>query len=267
MPPFSDTPTLHSGEDITRIYGHIRKQARRIASRFPVPAFYSDFFLAGEFSRRLFVSDPLLRDLRNYAFFQLDEDFGHGSEHARKVSLDAGTLVFAEYIGSTYSLDYIRRRMFLAQCAGLFHDIRRKEKNHAGAGADFTANLLKQYPLRPREIEDIAQAIRNHEAFKDISPVHTPEGLLISDCLYDADKFRWGPDNFQNTVWDMVIFLKIPLEDFMKKYPAALQKIASVKKTFRSETGKKYGPQFIDTGLAIGKELYAEILREFGACL
>ncbi|MGE0085792.1 MAG: HD domain-containing protein [Desulfococcaceae bacterium] len=247
------------------IYLRIRTRARQIISRFPAPAFYSDYPLACIFSRHFFHTDPIVRELRQFAFSRLENDFGHGTDHARKVSLDAGTLIIAESGKQAYSDSLVRSRMRMAQCAGLLHDIMRKEKDHAAAGADYAREVLKHFPFRTDEIEDISQAIRNHEAFKEISPIHTPDGLLISNCLYDADKFRWGADNFQDTVWDMVIFFKVPFGEFLKRYPIGLEKIAAIRSTFRSDTGKKYGPRFIDTGLAIGKELYAVIQSEFAA--
>ena len=256
---------MTSPKNITQIYLHLRTRARQIISRFPVPAFYSDHLFATVFSRHFFHTDPIVCELRQFAFSRLEEDFGHGTNHARKVSLDAGILVIAESGKQAYSDGLVRRRIRLAQCAGLLHDIMRKEKDHAAAGAEYAREVLKHFPFQPDEIEDISQAIRNHEAFRETAPVHTPEGLLISNCLYDADKFRWGADNFQDTVWDMVIFLQIPLDEFLKRYPGGMEKIAAVKSTFRSDTGKKYGPMFIDTGLAIGKELYAVIQEEFAA--
>jgi hypothetical protein len=45
---------------------------------------------------------------------------------------------------------------------------------------------------------------------------------------------------------------------------AGLEKI---KTTFRSQTGKKFGPQFIDLGLAIGRKLHAVILSEYSEYL
>ena len=40
--------------------------------------------------------------------------------------------------------------------------------------------------------------------------------------------------------------------------------IAKIRSTFRSVTGQKYGPGFIDQGLAIGEELYRVMKTEFG---
>ncbi len=39
--------------------------------------------------------------------------------------------------------------------------------------------------------------------------------------------------------------------------------LENIKDSFRSDTGKKYGPRFIDLGLAIGEELYDVIMTEF----
>ena len=54
---------------------------------------------------------------------------------------------------------------------------------------------------------------------------------------------------------------------FMELYPDGMEKIAKIKHTFRTGTGKKYGPQFIDIGLAIGEELFDVIHTEFADLL
>jgi hypothetical protein len=46
-------------------------------------------------------------------------------------------------------------------------------------------------------------------------------------------------------------------------YPGGMQRLEEIKGTFRSHTGKAYGPQMIDYGIAIGQELMAFILTEF----
>ena len=75
---------------------------------------------------------------------------------------------------------------------------------------------------------------------------------MLSDCLYDADKFRWGPDNFTHTIWDMVGFINPPLKTFVSHYPKGMALLKKIRGTFRSRTGRRYGPQFIDVGIAIG---------------
>jgi hypothetical protein len=51
----------------------------------------------------------------------------------------------------------------------------------------------------------------------------------------------------------------------MEGYAQGMEKIKSIKSTFRTSTGQKYGPQFIDLGLEIGEELYEVIHTEFSA--
>ena len=249
------------------IYARIRKKALQIISRYPSPDFYHDHFLSNELSRQYFETNPFTVQLRSFVARKLKDDFGHGLEHAVKVAMDAGALMIIENKLTGSSKDVINRRVILVQCAALLHDIKRNQENHAVKGAAYARKVLKKYPFDPDEIEDICLAIRNHEAFKNTVKSDTFQGSLVSDCLYDADKFRWGPDNFSDTVWEMVTFFQMPVVKFMKLYPAGMEKIAKIKHTFRTDTGKKYGPQFIDIGLAIGEELFDCINIEFAHLL
>ncbi|OQY57360.1 MAG: hypothetical protein B6245_17120 [Desulfobacteraceae bacterium 4572_88] len=256
-----------------RIYVRIRKKARQIVFRFPPPDFYKDFSWAKDLSRQFFETDPVILQLRSFVTEHLEDDFGHGLDHAVKVTLDAGALMAVECEHSAKTGKHLcqnqRRRVRVVQCAGLLHDMKRKDKDHAAAGAAYARKVLCHYPLSAEEVEDVSQAIQNHEAFRDTLAIstRTPGGLLVSDCLYDADKFRWGPDNFTDTVWEMVSFFKTPLPKFIDLYPKGMDKLASIKDTFRTDTGKKYGPQFIDIGLAVGQELYEVIRTEFAHLL
>ncbi|MDP2646478.1 MAG: HD domain-containing protein [Desulfobacterales bacterium] len=251
-------------ENIIFIYSHLRDLARQIVTGSLPPDFYRDFSSEYERSTRLFHTAPILDELRVFVAENPEDDFGHGLDHTVKVALDAGVLIIVEGKRNGYPDVFIDRRVFLVQCAGLLHDMKRKLGDHAEKGAVFAENLLKAYPISPDEIGDICSAIRNHEAFKERIPIDTPEGLLVSDCLYDADKFRWGPDNFTDTVWDMVIFSKTPIEEFIAGYYEGMEGLKKIKFTFRTGTGKKYGPQFIDLGLAIGEKLYQDIKLKFG---
>jgi hypothetical protein len=177
--------------------------------------------------------------------------------------VDAGALMFIEGKSVGYTKNILERRLSIVQCAGLLHDIKRKKKDHSRHGADQARKILKNYPLKTNEIKDICRAIQNHEAFKENIHLETPEGTLVSACLYDADKFRWGPDNFTDTLWDMISFYNPSLDKFMSRYPQGMAGLEKIKSTFRTNTGKKYGPQFIDLGLAIGEKLYKVIRSEF----
>jgi hypothetical protein len=249
------------------IYARLRERARQIVSTFPPPDFYRDESPACEFSKRFLKTDPAMIKLNKFVADQLDDNFGHGLHHALKVTIDAGALLFIEEQGADYDRSVLKRRIRVVQCAGLLHDIKRKKKEHAKLGAARAREILKDSPLAADEIEDVCRAIHNHEAFKKDMLTTTSKGALVSDCLYDADKFRWGPDNFTHTLWDMISVYNPPLSKFMARYPPGMEGLEKIKATFRTQTGKKYGPRFIDLGLAIGEKLYGVIQAEFSDCL
>jgi len=229
----------------------------------PEPDFYKKEADALLRSHRLYDENEKLKSLISYLETELDEDFGHGLFHSKKVAIEAGAIVFVECKQNKRPrTDHI---IFKAHCAGLLHDTMRKHKDHAEKGAAFAEEVLRFFEFPEDEIGEIVFAIECHEAFKtkETACPSGPDAQLLSDALYDADKFRWGPDNFTHTVWDMVSYARIPLPLFMTHYPRALDGIARIKKTFRSDTGKLYGPGFIDIGLDVGQKLYEIIRNEF----
>jgi len=146
----------------------------------------------------------------------------------------------------------------------LLHDIKRKEKEHSTQGAIFAKRFLSggRYPLTAEEIDIVCRAISEHEAFQHKKGQHerdTPANQnpsLISNVLYDADKFRWGPDNFTHTLWEMVMFSNVAPSEFIRRYPSGMEILNQIKGTFRTETGKMYGPDFIDLGITTGNILF-----------
>jgi len=245
------------------IYANIQKVARLIVSGFPTPDFYTDHDSAIKSSILIFETDPLVAKVHKFVATYLEDDFGHGLDHATKVTVDAGALMFIEGGLAGYEVGFCRRRVLILQCAGLLHDIKRKEKNHSIEGAAFAREVLKDYPFSPEELDDICTAIRNHEAFRSTIESKTPEGNLVSNCLYDADKFRWGPDNFTSTLWDMVSYRNPPFSEFIAHYPKGMESLYRIRNSFRTSTGKKYGPGFIDIGISIGKELLNIIKSDY----
>ncbi len=244
------------------VYVRIREKARKIASRFPLQAFYNDFSLENKSALKIFETDTVIDRLRTIVSDHLEDDFGHGIKHSVKVALDAGTLAFIESKNYGYSQKETRRLIVIAQSAGLMHDIKRKEKNHAAKGALYSKEIIESNTFTDSERNIITVAIHNHQAFKKTIAANSINSQLISNCLYDADKFRWGADNFTDTVWDMIAFFQTPLTEFVSIYPKAMQCLSRIKKTFRTHTGKIYGPRFIDTGLAIGCELFKDVQKE-----
>jgi hypothetical protein len=245
------------------VYQEIREIARKIVAGYPQPDFYSDHPDEVNDSLRFYQSDDSIIRLRKAMAGSLDNDFGHGMGHVEKVAVDAGTLVIIECRLAGHTEALIRRNLLLVQCAGLLHDIRRKEKFHAEKGAQTARTILKSYPLVAEEITHICAAIRNHEAFARPDRLPARRARIISDCLYDADKFRWGPDNFAHTIWDMVGFSNPSLDAFVDHFPKGMALLKKIRGTFRSRTGRRYGPQFIDMGIAIGEALYDIILTDF----
>lgn len=245
-------------------YDQIRALALEIVGKSALPRFYEEHAIACQISSLFFDSNPVILELKSFVEKTIDNDFGHGLKHSIKVALDAGALIVVESAHAGYSEIKRDRMLLLVQCAGLLHDIKRKQKNHAVRSAEYAYDVLKRLPLSDQEVGEICLAIKSHEAFKDIIGEFTDEGQLISDCLYDADKFRWGPDNFAHTVWEMVAFSNVPLASFMKHFPRGLSFIKKIKATFRSDTGKKFGPEFINIGISIGNELYKTALAQSG---
>jgi hypothetical protein len=246
------------------IYQRLRKRTLQLSSQLPPSEFHSDFAWASDRSAHTLASHHLVSQLQESIAGIIDDDLGHGLHHTLSVTLDAGILMLVEGKASGLTGRLLDRQMVLAQCAGLLHDVKRKEADHSACGAKFAETLLAPYPLTPSEIHDICLAIRNHEAFKATVDAASDMGQLVSDCLYDADKFQWGPPNFTKTLWDMVAYYDPPVESFVAKFPGGMSRITQIRATFRTSTGRKYGPPIIDQGLAIGNELYRIMKNEFG---
>lgn len=248
-------------------YDRLRELARQIVSQFPTPDFYSVHARSHRLSQKIFSDNPMVVKLRSDLATRLDDNFGHGLAHATAVALDAGSLLAIEGPQHGLSETDAAAQITLVQSAGLLHDIKRKKKDHSIHGARKARQILQHYPIASADVEDICLAIMNHEAFQPTQSVKTTTGRLLSDCLYDADKFRWGPDNFAYTLWDMVAFYNPTLTNFMARYPKGMAALTKIKSTFRTAAGQTYGPQFIDLGIAIGQELYETINSDFAEFL
>ena len=249
------------------IYRRLMNESRCIAARYEVPEFYRRFKPTLAISRRIFFQNPLLIHCKALVAPQYTDDFGHGLQHAQKVSVDAGTIVLLE--GEKYFTVQaeLERAVVLVQLAGLLHDVKRKEQKHALAGARLARELLRNFPLTAAEVNCVAEAIANHEAFSEPQNFDTLKGQLVADALYDADKFRWGPDNFTHTVWYMMSYHQINITDLFGRFPWGVDGILKIKDTFRTNIGAQYGPEFIDLGVRIGKVVYQHLQRHLDARL
>jgi hypothetical protein len=234
--------------------------SREIAADVGTPRFYLEREEEVALSRKWFAAEPLVEEALRIVG-EREDCLGHGLIHVRKVAIDVGALILIEEGGARTDVR-VRRLVLLAHLSGLLHDIRRSEKNHAERGADEAAAILASFPLSDEECADVAGAIRNHEAFRPFRTEAGATARLLSDALYDADKFRWGPDNFTETLWAMIIPRGIPLQALLPRFLAGLEGIRKVRESFRTVTGREYGPDFIDRGLTIGRRLYEELTAD-----
>ena len=168
------------------IYARIRQRARQIVSQYPPPDFYQDHSIANELSLKYLETNPFTAKLRSFVAETLENNFGHGIQHALKVAIDAGALMIIENKLAGRPDNFINQRVLVVQCAGLLHDIQRKHEDHAVKGAAYARQILEIFPFKSHEVDDICRAIRNHEAFKKTIKAGTSEGALVSDCLYDC---------------------------------------------------------------------------------
>ena len=244
------------------IYQRLRKRAQELAEKGPVPEFYIRFKDEIEKSKAFLTNNTVLRQCINHFCIE-QEGLGHGYDHCFSVAVDAGAIVLIETRGSYKKfINSVDDIITAVHIAGLLHDAKRDEEDHAIAGSRLAEKVLECFGIDERYKEYIVIAIRNHEAFKEEYPVRDDIGRLISDALYDADKFRWGVDNFTTTVWEMLDYSKITPEEFFENYKKGIEYIKRIKNTFRTETGKKYGPEIIDAGLTIGRIIYEELRKE-----
>lgn len=233
-----------------QIIGILREKAKEISQRFPPPLFYRERKVEME---RSTLSESQSREaaFARSIISGKGDLLGHGFEHARSVALDCCAIIYCERGLSGEG----GRLAENALVAGYLHDIRRDESDHPGKGAGEVRRLFRER-MAGRDVEMIAFAIKNHEAFKKHDIIEDRDFMLLSDALYDADKFRWGPDNFMVTLWDMAESMKIGPELIFRNYEKGIRGIERIRESFRTATGRKYGPDFIDIGLQIGEEIY-----------
>jgi hypothetical protein len=242
-----------------QIHEQARSLSIRIAAELGSPRFYLQHHAEMESSRRLFEQAPMVSQCLGIVAAYGD-CYGHGLLHVRKVAVDAGAIILTEMSHATPAID-TERLVLLAHLAGLLHDIKRAEKDHARAGAREASEILATFVLKDSERSAITQAIANHEAFQIPDALADPLDQLLSDALYDADKFRWGPDNFTETLWAMLEARKASLAAALPHFPKGLEALGRIRETFRTPTGREYGPDFIDLGLEVGRKFYEACLK------
>jgi hypothetical protein len=240
------------------VYQKLQDSALKIARTLPRPSFYGEHSSSIRRSEETLKTHELIRQCRAY----LDEsqlECAHGLCHCEAVARDAGAIVLVEGRRLSISQSAVEPLFTAAVIAGLLHDIKRREQDHAVRGSIEAEKILKALGVDERSRSYITYAIRNHEAFKATCDLDDEAGCMVSDALYDADKFRWGPENFSTTLWIMVAAHNTPIEALHKTFKEKMKGIEKIKETFRTVTGKRYGPEFIDLGITIGNAIYDEM--------
>lgn len=151
------------------IYARLRECARQIVSAFPPPDFYQGESRAYEFSKRFLKNDPAIKELQGFVADHLEDNFGHGLQHAVKVTIDAGALLFIEGQDAGYGRSMLERRIRVVQCAGLLHDIKRKKKNMPSWERRVPAKYLKIIRLRPMKSTTFVGRFTTTRPLKTIS--------------------------------------------------------------------------------------------------
>jgi len=240
------------------IYYQLQEYSRQVAETLRRPEFYRTFGSEIARSEKALSSNGPIRECRN----QLDESLlecAHGLCHCEAVARDAGALVMIEGRERGIEESELCHLIQAAIIAGLLHDIKRREQDHAVLGSLEAEKILHHLAFDRRLSGYITYAIRNHEAFKTTCDLGDEAGCLVSDALYDADKFRWGPENFTTTLWLMVNSRGTPPLKLHEMFLEKMKGIEAIKDTFRTPTGRQYGPEIIGQGITIGKAIYAEM--------
>jgi len=239
-------------------YLKLQELALRVANNLPRPLFYLEHVSFTARAEEMLKSHELIR--KCHARLNMSRlECAHGICHCEAVARDAGAILLAEGRLRGMSDSTLAPLFLSAIVAGLLHDIKRAEQDHAVRGSIEAALILKELSMDERSRSYVAYAIRNHEAFKTTCDLDDKEGCMVSDALYDADKFRWGPDNFTTTLWLMVEAHNTPPEALHRTFKEKMRGIEKIKETFRTDTGKRYGPEFIDQGITIGNAIYEEM--------
>ncbi|MDA8431924.1 MAG: hypothetical protein M0Z60_03055 [Nitrospiraceae bacterium] len=241
-----------------QIYPALKEKATRVARQIGAPSFYRDHGSEIERSAASLAGNELFAKCRSLLGSATLHP-AHGIEHCEKVAVEAGAILRIERGRRHPGVADTDGLVLCAQIAGILHDIKRNEHNHTTKGSIEAEKILGGFDLKERYKRYVAAAIRNHEAFREVLPSEDEEAKLVSDSLYDADKFRWGPDNFTTTLWLIVESAGTPVERLHATFLEKMEGVRRIKETFRTDTGRRYGPEFIDFGIEIGNEIFHDM--------
>ena len=124
-------------------YQDLRKLCLQIAVSVGPPIFYTEKKESVEQSRKAFEDNETVQKcleiVAREGFFA-----GHAETHIRNVAIDAGAIALIEANGSSPNIQRGGRLSFLAHIAGVLHDIKRSQPEHARLGAIEAGRILER---------------------------------------------------------------------------------------------------------------------------
>ncbi|OIN98878.1 MAG: hypothetical protein AUJ49_12295 [Desulfovibrionaceae bacterium CG1_02_65_16] len=237
----------------------LKRRARKLATARPQSAFALDCAEELGHASTLFFEHPLLQRLQGDALGYVNEPSGIGVEHAKRVAIDAAALTLAEPTG--LEPEERRRLAVLAEMAGLLHDAMRFEDDHAALGADLCLRILRGYPISSEERLYIAQAVALHETALPLAEEGPEPAQILAAVVHDADRFRFGPDILPTTLWELCDCDEGTLEEIARIFPEGPRRAESLRESFRTEQGRRYGPPLLTEGIAMAPE-YVRLIEE-----
>ncbi len=234
-----------------KVLALLRNESKTLAAQNPSD-FYNDCSSQYRSCKEFFFTNALIARCRRdiLPFFKASD---HDLEHAKKVALNAGTLVLVE--GRGWDIQAVKRSSLLAIMAGLLHDICRDEPGHADKGTERALRFLQGYPLSGEEKNMIAFAVRNHERFHPEIKRENHTYQIVGNALHDADKFTWGPDTFVAVLRENRTPTPTSPQEMLAHFHEGIERIHPFTAIFRTSTGRYYGPQFIRQGFILGNHL------------
>ncbi len=217
----------------------------------------SDFHraLADEivYSRESFFDHPLIIDLQDDVLPFLYEDPGHGVEHSKKVAIDASALVLKEGV-NRFSSASLRNMAFIAQIAGLLHNVCRQDKRQTDKCSDLALILLREKSLTNMDRTIIFDAIAFNEAdTEDFSDA--PEAVLVRHALHDADMLRWGYDPLSTSLWELYGTSFVSFKEVEAALDTSVERNTANMDAFLTPTARQFGADLLHFGIHAAQEL------------
>ncbi|SKA72748.1 hypothetical protein [Desulfobaculum bizertense] len=235
----------------------MKNEAKAVTAQYTLPRFYRDCSSELNFCSRSFFDHPDLLRLQGDVIPFLYDDASYGVYHAKKSAIEAGAIILHE--APENDIAHHRHLAYLAQFSGLLHGTCRLEQEHGEKGAEVALMVLKEYEISDEDRDLVAFAIRDHRPFEPRLPAPNKDAEIIANALYDAVNFRWGLDLYSTTLWEFSDYNELEFDEALALFEKSGEIIKKLDDTFRSSTGKLYGPEFLEIGTKLVTEIPAHL--------